>query len=56
MDPAAAFSRLDKNGDGKITSDESPFPIGNMDADGDGAVTKEELESAMKKRASAGGN
>lgn len=56
MDPAAAFSRLDKNGDGKITSDEAPFPIGNMDADGDGAVTKEELESAMKKRASGGGN
>lgn len=50
FDPSAIFTRVDKNGDGKITSDEDTS--GRMmasDADGDGSVSKEEFLEAAKK-------
>ncbi len=50
------FKSLDKNGDGKLTTDEAPNPklIEMADADKDGAVTLEEFLGVMKKRARAG--
>ncbi|MFK7819737.1 MAG: HlyD family efflux transporter periplasmic adaptor subunit, partial [Planctomycetaceae bacterium] len=50
FDPASIFTRMDKNGDGKITSDEDTS--GRMmasDKDGDGSVSKEEFMEAMKR-------
>ena len=48
---ASIFERTDKNGDGKITSDEDERGfIMRSDADGNGEVTMEELEAAMAKR------
>jgi HlyD family secretion protein len=50
FDPAAIFTRMDKNGDGKITADEDTSGrIMANDGDGDGGVTKEEFMEAMKK-------
>jgi hypothetical protein len=48
----AAFKRLDKNGDGKITRDEAPGPDGfnAADADKDGAVTPEEFRRYLDAR------
>lgn len=51
-DPSAIFARLDKNGDGSITKDESDMR-GNFDktdADGDGKITIEELKTAFSQR------
>ncbi len=51
-DPSAIFARLDKNGDGSITKDESDMR-GNFDktdADGDGKITMEELKTAFSQR------
>lgn len=50
FNPDAIFTRMDQNGDGKITADEDTSGrIMNSDADGDGAVTKEEFSAAMKR-------
>jgi hypothetical protein len=48
----AAFQRLDKNKDGKITRDESPGPDGfaAADADKDGSVTPEEFRRYLAAR------
>lgn len=46
------FSRLDKNGDGKLGKDEfpgKPERFAALDTSGDGFVTKEELKAASKK-------
>ena len=51
-DPSAIFARLDKNGDGSITKDESDMR-GNFektDADGDGKITVDELKKAFSGR------
>ncbi len=51
-DPSAIFTRLDTNGDGSITKDESDMR-GNFDkndADGDGKITLEELKAAFSNR------
>jgi HlyD family secretion protein len=49
FDPAAIFKRIDKNGDGKITSDESDLQgkFAERDLNGDGAVDQEEWKKAM---------
>jgi len=48
----AAFQRLDKNGDGKITRDEAPSAesFAAADADKDGAVTPEEFRRYLAAR------
>lgn len=48
----AAFKRLDKNGDGKLTRDEAPSPdrFAAADADKDGAVTPEEFRRYLAAR------
>ena len=57
-DPAAAFKRMDKNGDGKIAVDE--FPRGaeafnklkeHADKDGDGLLSEEEFKAAHERMA-----
>ena len=60
-DPAAAFAKKDKNGDGKLSKEE--FTAGAKDAakaeaqftakdkDKDGSVSKEEFTAAPKKKA-----
>ena len=52
-----SFSDLDKNGDGKITSDEAPWPgmIEKIDKDGDGAISASEF-AKRPKRSPQGGN
>ncbi|MEM7011977.1 MAG: hypothetical protein AAF585_10885 [Verrucomicrobiota bacterium] len=53
-DPAEMFSRMDANGDGKISSDEAPEFIWERmsaaDANGDGAVTIEEMQARRAAR------
>ena len=63
MDPAAVvsmiFGRLDKNKDGKISTDEIPADqaarMSSSDANGDGFIERAELQKAMAERMSAGG-
>jgi HlyD family secretion protein len=52
-----SFSDFDKNGDGKITSDESPSPkmLAAIDKDGDGAISPAEFKNRPA-RPSPGGN
>lgn len=56
------FASLDKNSDGKITSDEAPEQMQRgfsyMDANGDGGIDKAEHQAAMdrfKQRQQSGG-
>ena len=50
------FSDFDKNGDGKISADESPSPrmIEAADKDGDGAISEAEFKSRPPRPSSAG--
>ena len=60
--PEERFKRMDRDGDGKLTPDELPYPrlFKRMDQNGDGAVTREEAASAPADRpqrgAAAGAN
>lgn len=53
-DSNAIFDRLDRNSDGKLTSDEVPEPmqrrIAQMDTDNDGSITRKEFTAALLKR------
>ena len=53
---AERFKQLDRNGDGKITADESPRPemLKLMDGDGDGGVTVDEVKAYYLSRRPAG--
>lgn len=55
----AIFSKLDKNSDGKLTSDEIPADqaerLKASDANKDGIIDKAEMTKAIKSRMSAGG-
>lgn len=52
VDVAAAFKKMDKNGDGKITPDEVDERMFKaLDINKDGTVTREEAEQAIKKMA-----
>lgn len=50
-DPEELFSRMDRNGDGKLAKDELRGPLAEnfdrLDANGDGFVTKDEIRNAM---------
>jgi Ca2+-binding EF-hand superfamily protein len=52
MDPASVLARLDKNGDGKLETDELPPPMqkfmSKADTDGDGALTVAEMTAARE--------
>ena len=50
--PDARFQRFDKNGDGKLTPEECPYPrlFKRLDKDGDGFVSKEEFTAFFARR------
>jgi hypothetical protein len=48
-----AFAMLDRNGDGKLTTDEIPLPaemFANVDKNKDGAITKDEVPAGLLDR------
>ena len=52
-DEQDAFAMLDKNGDGKLTTDEIPLPaemFANVDKNKDGAITKDEVPAGLLDR------
>ena len=55
---APNFADMDKNGDGKITSDEERFPgmVARFDKDGDGAVSATEWKNRPARPSSGGGS
>ena len=55
---APSFASLDKNSDGKLTSDEITWPgaIDRLDKDGDGAVSSAEWKNRPKRPSSGGGS
>lgn len=56
--PTQTFSDMDKNSDGKLTSDELPWPgaVEKIDTDKDGSVSEAEWKVAAKRRAASGGS
>lgn len=55
FDPAAAFRRMDKNGDGALSRDEAPqLPFDRLDANKDGKLDRAELSAGFRKRPGGG--
>ena len=49
--PHDAFAAMDRNGDGKVTSDEMIDHFLDMDTDGDGMATRAEYEALLQRQA-----